>query len=275
GGRRASPQPLSGTSVRAGSEVAVMLGVLPQVVLTGPAPPAYAGSDLTFTATLVPPIPAGVQLTYNFQWNDGTVSGPTTSAVVTHRFADAARRVVSVVVVINDRVTIVSRIPVDMVAVPPPSDTTQSTTAPSGTTGPTDTVASTETQSTGTTQSTTTPPTETAPPTTTTSPTTTTVQTTTVPETPPKPTAQTTLLLIGVIAIILLLTAVVLLVRLLRKVNRTPPAHAPPASPLSIKGSPGPIEYEIEHPEQIRHGPTVRLRGGIRPEAAGEGGDDA
>jgi hypothetical protein len=261
-------KPPAGTSVRTGSAVAVILGGLPQVVLTGPAAPAFAGSDLTFTAMLVPPVPDGVQVTYNFQWNDGTPSVPAKSAVVTHRFADAARRVVSVVVVINDRVQVASRIPVEIVAAPPPTDTTTT----SDTNATTTTVAPTETQTTATTQTTTIPPTETAPPitTTTTTPTTTTAQTTTVPETPPKAPPQTALLLIGVIAILLLLTIAGLLVRLLRKMNRTPPA--PAASPLVIKGGPGSVEYEIEHPEHVRHAPTVQVRGGIR---SSEGDGDA
>jgi hypothetical protein len=258
-------KPPGGTNLRTGSGVAVILGGLPQVVLTGPAAPAFAGSDLTFTTMLVPPVPEGVQVTYNFQWNDGTPTVPTKSAVVTHRFADAARRVVSVVVVINDRVQVAGRIPVEIVAAPPPTDTTPK----SETNATTTTVAPTETQTTATTQTTTIPPAGTAPPTTTT-PTTTTAQTTTVPETPPKAPAQTALLLIGVIAILLLLTIAGLLVRLLRKMNRTPPA--PAASPLVIKGGPGSVEYEIEHPEHIRHAPTVQVRGGIR---AGEGDDDA
>jgi len=262
-------KPPAETSVRTGSGVAVILGVLPRVVLTGPAAPAYAGSDLTFTATLAPPIPEGIQVTYNFQWNDGTPSSPTKSAVVTHKFADAARRVVGVIVTINDRVKVAGRIPVDVVAVPPPTDTTPSDTTPSDTSATTTTVAPTETQPTETTQ-TTIPPTETAPPATTTAPTTTTAQATTVPETPPGAPAQTALLLIGVVAIILLLTVVVLLVRVLRKMNRTPSAQT--ASPLSIKGGPGSVEFEIEHPEQIRKMPAVQVRGGIR---ADEGDDDA
>ena len=268
-------KPPGGKSVRAGSAVAVILGALPQVVLTGPPTPAYAGSDLTFSATLVPPIPDGIQVTYNFQWNDGTPGVPTTSAAVTHRFADVARRVVSVVVLINDRVRVAGRIPIDIVAVPPPTDTT-----PSDPNATTTTFAPTETQTTETTPTATIPPAETAPPTTTTTetapsttpttPATTTAQTTKVSETPAKAPAQTALLLIGVVAIILLLTVAGLLVRVLRKMNRT---SAPPAaSPLSIKGGPGSVEFEIEHPEQIRKGPTVQVRGGIRSD---EGDDDA
>jgi hypothetical protein len=257
-------KPPAETNVRTGSGVAVILGALPQVVLTGPAAPAYAGSDLTFTATLDPPVPDGAQVTYNFQWNDGTPVVPTKSAVVTHKFADAARRVVGVVVTINDRVKVAGRIPVDVVAVPPPTDTTPSDTNPTTTT-----VVPTETQPTETTPTATIPPTETLPPTTTTPPTTT-AQTIAVPEAQPKAPAQTALLLIGVIAILLLLTVAGLLIRVLRKMNRTP--SAPAASPLAIKGGPGSVEFEIEHPERIRKGPAVQVRGGIR---SGEGDDDA
>jgi len=247
--------PAAGTTVKYGTVIAVTLGVLPRLVLTSPAAPAYAGSDLTFTAELVPPLPAGFQATYNFAWDDGTAALSTKNAVVTHRFAEAARHLVSVAAVINDRYKIGGRVAVDVVPVPPRSDTTPSTTAPPETT----TTIPTETQPTTTTQ-----PTDTTP-TTTTAPTTTVF----IPEKPVNPN-QNALLLIGVIAIILLLTVVGLLVRVLRKMNRTPPAQA--ASPLVIKGGPGSVEYEIEHPEQIRHGPTVQVRGGIR---SGEGDDDA
>ena len=246
--------PAAGTTVKYGTVIAVTLGVLPRLVLAGPAAPAYAGSDLTFTAELVPPLPAGFQATYSFAWDDGTAAVSTKNAVVTHRFAEAGKHLVSVTAVINDRFKIRGGAAVDVVPVPPSSDTTPSTTAPPETT----TTIPTETQPTTTTQ-----PTDTTP-TTTTAPTTTVF----IPEKPVNPN-QNALLLIGVIAIILLLTVVGLLVRVLRKMSRAP--SAPAASPLVIKGGPGSVEVEIEHSEQIRKGPSVLVRGGIRP----EGDDDA
>lgn len=237
----------AGTTVKLGSVIVVTLGVLPRVVLTGPAAPAYAGNDLTFTASLVPPLPAGTQVSYDFYWGDGTPNVATKDTVVAHRFTDPGSRVVAVTAVINERFKIGSRIVVDVIPVPPPTDTTP----PTDTAGSTATVAPSDTQTTGTT------PTNT-----------TTAQTITglISDEPVNP-RQSALLLIGVIAILLLLAVVVLLVRVLRKMNRTQAA-----SPLVIKGGPGSVEYEIEHPEQIRHGPTVQVRGGIRPN---EGDDDA
>jgi hypothetical protein len=248
--------PPAGTTVKLGSVIVVTLGVLPRVVLTGPAAPAYAGNDLTFTASLVPPLPAGTQVSYDFYWGDGTPNVSTKDTVVAHRFTGPGSRVVAVTAVINERSKIGSRIVVDVVPLPPPTDTT----SPPDTSGSTATVPPTDTQTTGTTH-----PVDTTP-------TTTTAQTTTVemaPEEPVNP-RQNALLLIGVIAIILLLAVVILLVRVLRKMNGTPPAQA--ASPLVIKGGPGSVEYEIEHPDRIRHGPTVQVRVGMRTD---EGDDDA
>jgi len=246
--------PPAGTSVKAGRAISVTLGVL---ALIGPAAPAYAGSDLTFTAAMVPPLLAGTQVMYYFNWGDGSSLLQTKDAVVTHRFAEAGRWMVTVTAVVNDRrFKFGSRMLVDVVAAPSATDTSTST-APPDTIGSTATVAQTNTQTTATTQ------------TIDTTPTTTIASTTTQPVPKPDDSRQTALLLIGVIAIILLLTVTGLFVRVFRKINGTPSSQPP--SPLAIKGGAGSIEYEIEHPGRIRQMPSVLVRGGIRP----EGDDDA
>ena len=56
--------------------------------------------------------------------------------------------------------------------------------------------------------------------------------------------------------------------RILRALNRRPQIQA--KSPVAFNGGMRSIEYEIEHPELIRRGPTVGLRGGIRGEGEGD-----
>jgi hypothetical protein len=267
-------KPAAGTTVRFGSEVAVALGVMPRLVLNGPVAPAYAGSELTFTASLVPPLPAGPQVTYRFLWGDGSRADATANAVVTHRFADATRHMVSVVAVIDGRVTLEGRVPVDVVALPPLADTASTATvvATSDTTATVATEDPAAPATTGTTASTTSsaPATTatTAPETTTETPITATTATSSVA----KPdTSSNLLLMIAAAAVVLLLVVTFLLVRVLRALNRKPPEPQLQAkSPVAFTGGMRAIEYQIVHPELIRRGPSVGLRGGIRAE---EGGD--
>jgi hypothetical protein len=261
-------KPEAGTKVRYGSGVAVMLGEMPRLVLNGPAAPAYAGSELTFTAAFVPPLPAGPKVGYFFTWGDGSPIESTGNAVVTHRFADAGNRVVSVTGVINDRFKTVSRVPVEILP-PPQTDTTPST--PATTSDTTDTVA---TEGTTATETTTTPESTTSSVTTTTAPTTTTepaTTTTTTTETAPTPNPlPNPLVWIGAAAVVLLLVVTFLLARVLRALNRKPSEQQVQAKSPVFHGGMRPIEYEIEHPELIRRGPTVGLRGGIRGEGDGD-----
>jgi hypothetical protein len=260
-------EPDAGTPVKYGSAVLVTLGEMPRLVLSGPAAPAFAGSELTFTAAFVPALPAGPKVSYYFTWGDGSRGEPTASAVVTHRFADAGNRVVSVTGLINDRVKIDSRVVVDVLP-PAQTDTTPSTTdaTTSDTTATVATEGSTATEPTTTTESTTSSATTTTAPTTTTEPTTTTTGTV------PTPGASSNLLvIIGAAAVILLLVVTFLLARVLRALNRKPAQPQVQAkSPVAFNGGMRSIEYEIEHPELIRRGPTVGLRGGIRSEGDGD-----
>jgi hypothetical protein len=267
-------KPAAGTTVRYGSEVAVALGVMPRLVLNGPVAPAYAGSELTFTASLVQPLPPGPRVTYYFLWGDASRAEATANAVVTHRFADPARHMVSVVAVINDRVRLAGRVPVDVLALPPPADTAQTATV----------VATSDTTATVATEDPTAPGTTATTPSTTSSATVTTA--TTAPETTTEPpitattatdsvakpdTSSNLLLMIAAVAVVLLLVVTFLLVRVLRALNRKPPEPQLQAkSPVAFTGGVRAIEYQIEHPELIRRGPSVGLRGGIRAE---EGGD--
>ncbi|MEA2327422.1 MAG: hypothetical protein QOE68_2381, partial [Thermoanaerobaculia bacterium] len=177
-------EPDAGTPVKYGSAVLVTLGEMPRLVLNGPDAPAFAGSELTFTAAFVPALPAGPKVSYYFTWGDGSRGEPTASAVVTHRFADAGNRVVSVTGLINDRVKIDSRVVVDVLP-PQPTDTTPSTTdaTTSDTTATVATEGSTATEPNTTTESTTSSATTTTAPTTTTESTPTTTTTGTVPTT--------------------------------------------------------------------------------------------
>lgn len=268
-------KPAAGVSVRWGSGVAVVLREMPRLVLSGPAAPAYAGSELTFTAAFVPPLPAGVKVGYYFVWGDGSRSESTANAVVTHRFADAGNRVVSVVGIIDGRFKIGSRVPVDVLAPPPPTDTTPTatdvTTTTSDTTATVATEGSTATEPTTTTDSTTSSvTTTTAPATTTTEPTTTTApETVTTGTVPPPDASSNPLVWIGAAAVVLLLVVTFLLARVLRALNRKEPqVQAQPAAVFN--GGMRSIEYEIEHPELIRRMPEVGLRGGIRGEGDGD-----
>jgi len=264
-------KPEAGASLRWGSTVAVILGAMPRLVLSGPAAPAYAGSELTFTAAFVPPLPASVKVGYYFMWGDGSRSEPTANAVITHRFADAGQRVVAVVGVINGRYKIGSRIPVEVLTPPPPTDTTPSTTdaTTSDTTATVATDGSTATEPTTTTESTTSS-TTTATATTTTEPATTTAPETITSGTVPAPNPSSNLLVwIGAAAVVLLLVVTFLLARVLRALNRKEPqvqANTPPVFNGGVRS----IEYEIEHPELIRRMPEVGLRGGIRVEGDGD-----
>jgi hypothetical protein len=262
-------KPPAGMSVAVGSAVAVTLGEMPRVVLSGPAAPAYAGSELTFSAAFVPPLPVGPQVTYYFRWGDGSAAEGTANAVVTHRFADGANRVVSVVAVINQRFKIGSRVVVEVLA-PPVTETAQTATVV-GTSDTTATVATEGSSDTTPTSSTTSPvATDTTP---TTTPTTTTAPVVpTTSTTPPIPAANPSsnlLLLLIAAAVVLLLVVTFLLAKVLRALNRKPP-EPQAKSAVAFNGGMRAIEYEIEHPELIRRGPSVGLRGGMRAE---EGGD--
>jgi hypothetical protein len=264
-------EPAAGTAVRYGSGVAVTLGEMPRLVLSGPAAPAYAGSEVTFTAAFVPPLPAGVKVGYDFMWNDGSRAEATANAVVTHRFADAGRRVVAVVGVIDGRFKIESRVPVEILP-SPATDTTPSTTdaTTSDTTATVATEGSTATEPTTTTESTTssvTTTTEATTPATTTAPT---IPTTTTTG-PSGGTSSNLLVIIGAAAVVLLLVVTFLLARVLRALNKRPSEPRVQAkSPVEFNGGMRSIEYEIEHPELVRRGPTVGLRGGMRAEGDGD-----
>ena len=149
-------EPAAGTTVKVGSAVVVTLGEMPRLVLSGPAAPAYAGSEVTFTAAFVPALPAGPKVGYYFTWGDGNPTESAANAVVTHKFADAGNLVVSVVGVIDGRFKVGSRVRVDILP-PPPTDTTLLTTnaTTSGTTDMVDTAGSTGTVATTTMESTT------------------------------------------------------------------------------------------------------------------------
>lgn len=264
-------KPEAGTKVPYGSGVAVMLGLMPRLVLNGPAAPAYAGSELPFRVSFVPPLPAGLKPIYEFTWGDGSPVESTTNAALTHRFADAGNRVVSGVGIIDGRFKIGSRVPVDVLAPPPPTDTTPSTTDAT-TSDTTATVATdgTATEPTTTTESTTSSATTTTAPTTTAEPTTTTAPETIRTDTvsPPNPSSNL-LVWIGAAAVVLLLVVTFLLARVLRALNRKEPqVQAKPAA--AFNGGMRSIEYEIEHPELIRRMPEVGLRGGIRGEGDGD-----
>jgi hypothetical protein len=270
-------EPAAETSVPYGTVIAVTLGVLPRLVLTGPDLPAYAGRELTFSATFDPPLPLGTRAIYTFRWNDNTPDVEIDRSVATHQFTEG-QRTVSVLGVIDDRFKVGSDpIAFDVVAALPTSDTTQSTmstSTDSQTIGTTSTEVQAGSQATDTTPSTTTAPTTTDVQTSG-SATVATVQTTgTRGGGEGTESSQTTLLLIWAAATLLLLTLVI--VRALRGAHQElRETQATTKLPLEIKGRIGSIEHEIQHPEQIRRGLTVRLRGGIRRDADGEGGANA
>ena len=260
-------EPVAGKVVEYGSTVAVTLGEMPRLVLSGPAALAYAGSEVTFTAAFVPPLPAGVKVSYSFMWGDGSRAESTANAVVTHRFADAGNRVVSVTGVINDRFNTVSRVPVEILPPPTQTDTTPTATdaTTSDTTATVATDGSTATETTTTTESTTSSVT-----TTTTSTTTTDATTATTTGTPGGATPSNPLVWIGAAAVVLLLVVSFLLAKVLRALNRKPTEPQVQAkSNVAFNGGMRSVEYEIEHPELIRRMPEVGLRGGVRAE-----GDD-
>ena len=70
-------EPVAEKVVRYRSGVAVTLREMPRLVLSGPATPAYAGSELTFMAVFVPPLPARMKVGYYFVWGDGSGGEPT------------------------------------------------------------------------------------------------------------------------------------------------------------------------------------------------------
>ncbi|MBV9067501.1 MAG: hypothetical protein JO093_19945 [Acidobacteria bacterium] len=260
-------KPPAGTRVRYGSAVAVTLGMMPQLVLKGPAAPAYVGKELTFSVAFVPPLPAGPKAIYHFTWGDGSPTESTGNTVVTHRFADAGARPVSVIWTLSDGVKIGSAgVVVEILPVPPPpSDTAQTATVATSDTSAT---VSTDTAASQTTVTTTTSDNSTTTVTTTTEPTTATASTTTSVPTPGPPNL---LVWIGAAAVILLLVVTFLLARVLRALNRKPPkTQAQAKSPVAFNGGVRAVEYEIEHPELIRRRPEVGLRGGVRAEE----GDD-
>jgi hypothetical protein len=272
-------KPAAGTTVPYGSTVAVTLGQLPRLVLGASPAPATTASDLWLTVSFEPPLPTGTPVNYQYTWGDGTFMGPTADAVVTHRFSDVSVRVVSVVAFINDRVRIDGSMTIEVVAPSPapPSDTGKTST-PDTTTTPTQTATVSDTSTTTATATrvdtgtTTTSSTEPGPASSDTTPTTpTTATTTTTGTVPTSDPSSNPLVWIGAAAVVLLLVVTFLLARVLRALNRkAPETHASAKSPVAFKGGVRAIEYEIEHPELIRKGPAVGLRGGIRAEE----GDD-
>ena len=261
-------KPPAGTKVPYGNGVAVTLGFMPQLVLNGPAAPAYAGSELTFTVKFVPPLPAGPKPIYQFTWGDGSPVESTTKTVITHRFADAGARVVSVIWTLDDSVKIGSAgVTLDVLPPVTPSDTTPTNTDATTTV----TTEGTATEPTTTTESTTSSATTTTAPITTTEPATNTIQTTTTTGTTGGSSPPNLLVWIGAAAVVLLLVVTFLLARVLRALNRKPSEPQVQAkSNVAFNGGMKPVEYEIEHPELIRRGPTVGLRGGIRGEGEGD-----
>jgi hypothetical protein len=250
-------EPPAGQTVKYGSGVAVTLGEMPRLHLNGPAASAYANTELTFTASFEPPLPAGPKVTYSFNWSDGSPTEATGNAVMTHRFADAANRLVSVDAMINDRFQTSSRVAVDVLAELPSAGTAQ-TASVATTSGPTATVA-TETRK-NTTDSTTS-------------------SVTTSTEVPPPPSTSTTttastshlLLLIAAAAVVLLLVVRFMRGRVRPEFNGKPSdAQGQAHSLVAFHGGMLAIEYEIEHPELIRRLPAVALRGGIRAEESGD-----
>jgi hypothetical protein len=281
GGIAVDQKPVAGTTLQYGSVVSVTFDQLPRLVLGAAPTPASTTSDLRLTAAFEPPLPAGTPVSYQYTWGDGTFAGPTGEAVFTHRFAEASNRLVSVVATVNDRARIQSRISVDVVA-PPPSDTaqtsTRSDTSTTTQTATSDTSTATATTTRVDTGTTTTSTTETVSATSDTTPTTpvdtTPTATSTTDTTGTVPTndqSSNPLVWIGAAAVVLLLVVTFLLARVLRALNRKPSEPRVQAkSPVAFNGGVRAIEYEIEHPELIRRGPAVGLRGGVRAEE----GDD-
>jgi|GEM_PF-1097777 len=277
-------KPSAGTRVPFGSGVAVRLGELPRLVLSASPAPASTASDLRLTVAFEPPLPPGTPVTYQYTWGDGTFTGPTGDWVFTHRFSEVSNRLVSVVATVNGRVKIEGRISVEVVA-PPPSDTAQTATVSDTSTTTTQTATASDTSTTtatatsvdtGTTTSSTT---ETGTATSDTTPTlpvettpTAIASTTETGGSVPTPDSPSNLLVwIGAAAVVLLLVVTFLLARVLRALNRkTPETQAQAKSPVAFNGGVRAIEYEIEHPELIRKGPAVGLRGGVRAQE----GDD-
>ena len=72
------------------------------------------------------------------------------------------------------------------------------------------------------------------------------------------------------LTIALIAAAAVAAAALVRVVRRKPPAPSTPPPRVSIRSGLGPTDHTIEHPEQIRNGLSLRLRGGVR-----QGGADA
>jgi hypothetical protein len=276
GGIAVDQKPVAGTTLQYGSVVSVTFGQLPRLGLGASPAPASTASDLRLSASFEPPLPAGTPVSYQYTWGDGTFMGPTADAVVTHRFSDASNRLVSVFATVNDRVNIQGRIFIKVVA-PPPSDTAQtsapsdtSTTTQTATSDTSTTTATTTRVDTGTASSTA----ETSDTTPTTSVDTTPTATSTTDTTGTVPTPDTSsnpLVWIGAAAVVLLLVVTFLLARVLRALNRKPSEPRVQAKlPVAFNGGVKSIVYEIEHPELIRRGPAVGLRGGVRAE---EGGD--
>jgi hypothetical protein len=274
-------KPPGGTRVPYGSTVAVTFGQLPRLILSASPAPATTVGDLWLTASFEPPLPARTPVSYRYAFGDDTFMGPTADAAVWHRFSDVSTRVVSVNATINDRVKLEGRISVEVVA-PPSSDTAQTatpsdtstTTTQTATTSDTSTTTTAITVDTGTMTSTiqTGPGTsDTTPTTVDTTPTAITSTTETSGSVPTPGTSSNPLVWIGAAAVVLLLVVTFLLARVLRALNRKPSEPQVQAkSPVAFNGGVRAIEYEIEHPELIRRGPAVGLRGGIRAEE----GDD-
>jgi hypothetical protein len=281
GGVAVDQKPVAGTTLQYGSVVSVTFGQQPRLILGASPTPATTASDLQLTASFEPPLPAGTPVSYQYRWGDGTFLGPTGDVVVTHRFSEVSNRLVSVVATVNDRVRIQGGISVEVVA-PPPSDTAQTSTPSdtSTTTTQTTTTSDTTTTTATTTRVDTTPSTtetvsaksDTTPTTPVdTTPTASTSTTDTTGTVPTPDTSSNPLLWIGAAAVVLLLVVTFLLARVLRALNRKPSEPRVQAkSPVAFNGGVKSVEYEIEHPELIRRGPEVGLRGGVRAEE----GDD-
>jgi len=93
-----SQDPLPGTKVATGTVVNITIGQ-PQLLLTAGSPTAKINQNVTFTATLEPPLPKTAtpaamayvppQAKYTFNWDDNTQTGPTDSTTVPHSYGTA------------------------------------------------------------------------------------------------------------------------------------------------------------------------------------------
>jgi hypothetical protein len=213
-----------------GSVIVIQTGRAPRLVLSGPSAPMYVDSDLTFTASFDPPLPPATPVTYLFEWDDGTPPQPGDQASVTHRFSTPGRHEVRVGTVVNDRLKINDQLPIDVAAVPV-TDTTPTQNPVTDTRPARNPVTDTTSTGKGVLQQLLSNP--------------------------------AVLLLIGVAALLLFLRS---MIRRPRTPEREPARSiaASPVASLAINGGIKSMEHKIEHPEKVRTGLMVRLRGGLR-----------